>query len=66
MSKEKIHLEEIQLTAMRALSWLLIKWKEQTLAGLIINPVFQGPWVHLHRFFLFLLPTYQKYEMFFV
>lgn len=57
MSEEKIHLEEIQLTVLQALSWLLIKWKEQTLAGLIINPAFQGPLVHPHHSFQFLLPT---------
>lgn len=57
MSEEKIYLEEIQLTVLQALSWLLIKWKEQTLAGLIINPAFQGPLVHPHHSFQFLLPT---------
>lgn len=57
MSKEKIPLEEIQFTALWALSWLLIKWQEQTLAGLIINPVFQAPSVHSHHSFQFLLPT---------
>lgn len=57
-------MEEIQLTALQALSWLLIKWKEQTLGGLIINPMLQGPLVHPHNSFPFLLPAYQNYKTF--